>query len=154
MKKLLTLGLLLENNKLLLGMKKRGFGEGRWNGFGGKLQLNETLEEAAKREYEEECTIKPTKIEKVGNIEFIFEGKEETLDVHFFKILEYTGCAAETEEMKPQWFDLDKIPYEHMWPDDKIWVPYFLTGKKFEGKIFFKDMNTIIKHEIKEAKNI
>jgi hypothetical protein len=23
-------------NQVLLGMKKRGFGEGKWNGFGGK----------------------------------------------------------------------------------------------------------------------
>jgi hypothetical protein len=33
----LTLCMVHQDNKLLLGMKKRGFGEGRWNGFGGKL---------------------------------------------------------------------------------------------------------------------
>lgn len=34
---------------VLLGMKKRGFGAGKWNGFGGKVQPGETIEEAARR---------------------------------------------------------------------------------------------------------
>lgn len=49
-KKILTLCIIHQENKVLIGMKKRGFGEGRWNGFGGKVQENETIEEAAKRE--------------------------------------------------------------------------------------------------------
>ena len=35
--------------RILLGMKKRGFGSGKWNGFGGKVEPNETIEDAAKR---------------------------------------------------------------------------------------------------------
>ena len=49
-KKLFSLVMIFnEHNELLLGMKKRGFGAGRWNGFGGKIQLNETINECAKR---------------------------------------------------------------------------------------------------------
>lgn len=47
--KILTLVLVHDATKVLLGMKKRGFGVGRWNGFGGKVEPNETIEEAAKR---------------------------------------------------------------------------------------------------------
>ena len=47
--KLLTLLFVLKPGKVLLGYKKRGFGVGRWNGFGGKVQQGETIEEAAKR---------------------------------------------------------------------------------------------------------
>lgn len=47
--KLLTLVLVVQPGRVLLGMKKRGFGVGKWNGFGGKVQLGETIEEAAKR---------------------------------------------------------------------------------------------------------
>lgn len=36
--------------KVLLGLKKRGLGVDKWNGFGGKLEPGETIEEAAKRE--------------------------------------------------------------------------------------------------------
>lgn len=47
--KLLTLLFVLEPGRVLLGMKKRGFGAGRWNGFGGKIQVGETIEEGAIR---------------------------------------------------------------------------------------------------------
>ena len=54
-RKVLTLVLLREANRVLLGMKKRGFGVGKWNGFGGKLEQGETVLEAAAREVREEC---------------------------------------------------------------------------------------------------
>jgi 8-oxo-dGTP diphosphatase / 2-hydroxy-dATP diphosphatase len=38
-----------DNNKILLGLKKRGFGKGKWNGFGGKLEKDENIIECAKR---------------------------------------------------------------------------------------------------------
>ena len=47
--KLLTLVLIREPSRVLLGMKKRGFGEGRWNGFGGKVEQGETITQAAYR---------------------------------------------------------------------------------------------------------
>jgi 8-oxo-dGTP pyrophosphatase MutT (NUDIX family) len=52
--KILTLCLTKEDGMILLGMKKRGFGEGRWNGFGGKVEEGETIVEAAIREMKEE----------------------------------------------------------------------------------------------------
>lgn len=48
-KKLYTLAFIRRGNQVLLGLKKRGFGEGKWNGFGGKLNPNETLADAAQR---------------------------------------------------------------------------------------------------------
>nr|XP_053633034.1 oxidized purine nucleoside triphosphate hydrolase-like [Cherax quadricarinatus] len=48
-KKLFTLAFIREGNRLLLGYKKRGFGQGRWNAFGGKVEAGETPEEAAVR---------------------------------------------------------------------------------------------------------
>ena len=47
--KLYTLAFVLDAGKILLGMKKRGFGVGRWNGFGGKVDPGESIEGAAKR---------------------------------------------------------------------------------------------------------
>lgn len=57
--KVLTLLLVLnkEKNEILLGMKKRGFGVGKWNGFGGKISSQETILEAAQRELKEEAGI-------------------------------------------------------------------------------------------------
>jgi hypothetical protein len=47
--KLYTLAFVLDSRRILLGMKKRGFGAGRWNGFGGKVDPGESIESAAKR---------------------------------------------------------------------------------------------------------
>ncbi|MDP4007437.1 MAG: hypothetical protein Q8P55_02500 [bacterium] len=38
MRKLFTLCIVQQEGQVLLGMKKRGFGKGRWNGFGGKVK--------------------------------------------------------------------------------------------------------------------
>jgi ADP-ribose pyrophosphatase YjhB (NUDIX family) len=149
--KLLTNGYILEGNKLLLGMKKTGSGQGKWNGFGGKVKEGETIEEAAAREFEEECEIKVLKSEQFGKITFVWNCKPDELEVHFYRILEYMGEPKETDEMKPQWFDVEKIPYEAMWKDDPYWMPLFLKGKKFEGKILFNEKDEVMKAEIKEV---
>ena len=50
--KLLTLLFVLRTQptpQVLLGYKKRGFAQGRWNGFGGKVEPNETIRDAAVR---------------------------------------------------------------------------------------------------------
>ena len=47
--KVLTLVLIRERTRVLLGMKKRGFGHGRWNGFGGKVETGETILQGAVR---------------------------------------------------------------------------------------------------------
>jgi hypothetical protein len=42
-KKITNLGLMRKGDKILLAKKKRGFGAGWWNGYGGKLQSGETI---------------------------------------------------------------------------------------------------------------
>ena len=42
-KKVLTLVYIRDDENILLGLKKRGFGTGKWNGFGGKVQVGETI---------------------------------------------------------------------------------------------------------------
>ena len=58
-----TLIILKKDDEILLGLKKRGFGKGRLNGVGGKLEPGETIEEAAIRETEEEIGVNLTKME-------------------------------------------------------------------------------------------
>jgi 8-oxo-dGTP diphosphatase/2-hydroxy-dATP diphosphatase len=145
----LTLCLTLEGDKILLGMKKRGWGEGRWNGFGGKLEGGETLIEGAKREMLEESGLIIEELEEVGSIEFDFLDNNKFLDVHFFNVLKYSGELVETEEMKPEWFNVENIPFDKMWPDDQLWIPLYLENKKFIGRILFKNVYEIISDDIK-----
>ncbi|XP_061702100.1 oxidized purine nucleoside triphosphate hydrolase [Syngnathoides biaculeatus] len=152
--KLLTLVLVLQPNKVLLGMKKRGFGAGRWNGFGGKVQLGETVEEGARRELLEESGLTVDTLEKVGNIQFEFVGDSQLLDVHIFRSDSYNGEPMETEEMRPQWFDIDKIPFDQMWPDDVMWFPLLLQKRKFVGYFHFQGHDVILSHTLKEVEEL
>jgi 8-oxo-dGTP diphosphatase/2-hydroxy-dATP diphosphatase len=137
MKKQLTLCMILQNNRILLAMKKRGFGAGKWNGVGGKLEAGETVEQAAKREAWEEIGVTITDMEKFGVIDFTFQEESDPMEVHIFKVNQFDGTPEETEEMKPEWFDVDKIPFADMWPDDEFWLPLLLQGKKFKGRFLF-----------------
>ncbi|MBI1755446.1 8-oxo-dGTP diphosphatase [Candidatus Azambacteria bacterium] len=150
-KKLLTLCFVYDSSRVLLGMKKRGFGAGRWNGFGGKVNGDETIEEAAVRELREESGIAPTNISQRGALTFVFTGDPVALEVHVFAVGEYEGEPHETEEMRPQWFLHSEIPFDLMWPDDRYWLPLFLARKKFEGEFVFADQNTIKEHSLKEV---
>ena len=125
------------DGEILLGMKKRGFGAGRWNGFGGKLEEGESIESAAARELKEEADIEAGGMEKVGILEFSFLHDPKLLEVHVFKITDFTGEPIETEEMRPQWFAFDHIPFHQMWSDDEFWLPLLLDGKKFKGRFLF-----------------
>lgn len=137
MKKLLTLCIVCKEGRVLLGMKKRGFGAGRWNGFGGKLEEGETIEQAAIREMEEEVGVTPSEIKKVGIIDFSFRDGSEAMQVHIFKVDDFKGDPIETEEMFPEWFEYEEIPYGQMWSDDEHWLPFLLTHKLFTGRFVF-----------------
>uniref|UniRef100_A0A3Q1E959 Oxidized purine nucleoside triphosphate hydrolase n=1 Tax=Acanthochromis polyacanthus TaxID=80966 RepID=A0A3Q1E959_9TELE len=146
--KLLTLVLVVQPSRVLLGMKKRGFGAGRWNGFGGKVQLGESIEDAARRELLEESGLTVDVLEKIGNIKFEFVGETELLDVHVFRADAYNGEPTESEEMRPQWFECDKIPFSQMWPDDSMWFPLLLQKKKFVGYFKFQGHDVILSHKL------
>ncbi|MCW1888324.1 MAG: 8-oxo-dGTP diphosphatase [Candidatus Moranbacteria bacterium] len=155
MKKLLTLSFIIENNRILLAMKKRGFGAGRYNGYGGKVEEGETIEEGAKREFREESGLEVKRMEKVGIHEFEFaHDRGNILEVHVFHVTRYTGEAVETEEMKPEWFRLDAIPFENMWPDDVHWFPVFLDDKRFRTKFLFGENDTVLEKDIQVVEQL
>lgn len=136
---LTTLCLIYQHPQVLLGMKKRGFGAGRWNGFGGKVSPGETVEEAAVRETREEIGIKVGGLNKIGIIKFEFQNNPEFIEMHIFHSSDFRGNPEESEEMKPQWFNVNEIPYETMWAADRHWFPLFLAGKRFRGRFFYNN---------------
>lgn len=148
-----TLCFIIENGKILLGMKKRGFGAGKWNGFGGKIENGEAIEEAAVRELHEEVRVLANKLEKVGELKFIFPYKKEWNQiVHVFLVKEWEGHPKESEEMLPKWFQINEIPFDKMWQDDRHWLPILLNGRKVNATFIFKEDNeTIAEMKLNEA---
>jgi len=140
-------------NEVLLGMKKRGFGVGKWNGFGGKIEKGETIEEAAVRELEEESGLKTTRLTRVGYLVFRMEASNKLMKVHVYDCWDDTFQAedvTESDEMRPKWFKTHEIPYDDMWPDDPYWIPMYLKGQSFLGRFEYSDDETITDHSLTE----
>lgn len=137
-----TLCLVMNGQKILLGMKKEGFGQGRWNGFGGKVKDGETLESAALRELIEEAgiTAEASALDKVAVLTFHFSGNPEW-QVHVFGVSTWQGEPHETKEMRPEWHDRDRIPYSEMWEADRHWIPLVLAGKRISADVFYRDFS-------------
>ena len=161
-KKVFTLLLVVddENERVLLGEKKTGFGKGFWNGFGGKVEESDpTVLAAALRELEEEACIQALDAKEVGRITFIWidEPEKPPWLVHIFRADTYSGQERETEEMRPQWFPFDAIPFQQMWADDQHWYPLVLNRQKrknFEGTFNFKEVTTLVDFELKEVQSL
>ncbi len=154
--KLMTLIFLMSNNQVLLAQKKRGFGVGKWNGVGGKVEENETTEQALIRETQEEIDVTPTEFEKVANLTFdeLHEGERKLMHVNVYTCTKWSGEPKESEEMNPAWFDLTKIPYDQMWSDDPYWLPKVLAGKKITADFKLNNKNEVTSHEVKEVEGL
>ncbi len=150
-----TLLYIIKNGKILLIEKKRGLGKGLYNGVGGKVEKGETPIQAAIRECKEEIGVEPKNVKWRGVIEFINDGSVYSY-VHVFIADDYHGEIRETDEAKPEWFPLDRIPYDRMWEDDKTWLPVILKEKKmiYASFEFVDNWGRIVKSSVYELKKI
>ncbi len=142
--------------KILLAMKKRGFGAGFYNGPGGKPKPGESIENAATREVKEEVDIDilTKDLVRVGLLHFYFpiDKKDWDQDVHVFMVKNWKGVPKESEEMKPEWFEEKNFPYNRMWPDDLDWMPPVLSGRKVEAWFIFDNNQKILRKKIIDLK--
>ncbi len=140
-----------QNNTVLLGKKKRGFGEGNYLGIGGKVEDGESIEEAVVREVQEEIGITPTNLQKMGVVTFLFQNKPHywNQEVHVFKTNSWKGEPRETEEIRPYWFKINEVPYKLMWEDNQYWLPRVLNGDRVVGSFLFDQDLKIQDSEIK-----
>ena len=141
--------------RLLLGLKKRGFGAGKMNGFGGKLEPGEGVRAGALRELREECGLTvepPSAAALVGHLSFTFEDSPEALSVSVFRApaSAAAGALRESEEMAPQWVSAAALPYDRMWADDAHWLPLLLAGKRFVGAFAFRG-DTLLRQRLDEV---
>lgn len=153
-----TLTVISYDDKILLGMKKKGFGEGKWNGFGGKPEEGEELIDCVHRETLEEAKINLRKeeLELVGVLDFYFTNRppDWNQQVHVYKASSFEGKPVETEEMKPQEFLHHEIPYDTMWSDDCIWLPHVLEGKKVKGSFTFAEDGSVKEHDLEVVEEL
>lgn len=132
--------MILKDNQILLGLrnpdKVKAIGEiqgqGTWTMPGGKVEYMERLEDAAKRELEEETSLKATELElycisdditetahyvTIGFIAKKYEGQVKTMEPE--TILEW------------QWFDLENLP-ENLYEPSRKCIKKYKKGLLYE----------------------
>ncbi|MCR4311349.1 MAG: 8-oxo-dGTP diphosphatase [Candidatus Taylorbacteria bacterium] len=135
-----TLCFLVRKGEVLLAMKKRGFGVGKFNGVGGKVESGESVVQATIREAEEEIgvRIKQADAKQKAHLTFFFEGKPEwNQECHVFVVSKWASDPVETDEMRPEWFQVQNLPFDGMWIDDPLWLPRVLRGESLKASFVF-----------------
>lgn len=124
--------------EVLLGLKKRGFGEGRIVAPGGHLDPGETAEQACVREVAEEVglVVEQGDLDSAGGVLFRFPARPDwDLHVALFRADRFTGEAVESDELVPAWYAVEDLPWGGMWPDARCWLPRVLDGEQIEAEI-------------------
>jgi len=136
-----TVCIIIRDDCILLQKKTAGrFGEGKWNGPGGKLGPGETPENCARREVREETGLRVRSLRLHGALRHYFGDVDEPdWIVYQFSVTEFEGEPMESDEGELRWFPVDEIPYGEMWQDDEHWLPLLLDGKDFTGDFYFNE---------------
>lgn len=149
--KQVTICWLIKEDKVLLGLKKRGFGSGKYTSFGGKLKEGETLEQSAVRElFEETGLVTQTEyLDKKAEVSFTFPHKPDWNQIaHVYIVRQWEGEPKESEEMKPEWYLIKELPYSKMWEADKHWVAHVLKGKYVTASFTYGQNNKVLNKNI------
>ena len=134
--------------QVLLGRKKMGLGAGNIVGLGGKLEPGETPRQAAVREIEEESGLRVAEadLSPRGILTYLFPHREAWSQVsHVFVCADWVGVPGESDELNPEWFEVDSLPVDEMWDDARHWLPGVLAGIPVRATFTFgDDLATVI----------
>ncbi|KAJ2492503.1 Nudix (Nucleoside diphosphate linked moiety X)-type motif 1 [Coemansia sp. RSA 2050] len=127
-----------DGKRILLGLKKRGMGVGLWNGFGGKPEIGETIDQCAHRELKEECGLEARDLQHVGVLS-MYSSKSGRKEVFVYTAKDIVGGITESDEMRPEWFNVADLTYKDTYKEAQVWWPTMLKGSTFVARFEFVD---------------
>lgn len=118
---------------------------GKWNGLGGKCDLDESPIEAARREFHEEAGVaaNPEGFRPLGALTFpnFKAHKNEDWLVYVFTLeLDDENAAlvgARNPEGDLHWVPEDRLAELNLWPGDRYFIPHVVSGRPFMGTIWY-----------------
>ena len=101
-------GLIIQNNKVLIGLRsKSDNGGGLWEFPGGKIEIDESSENAVIRELNEELNIVVHKPKKI--MQYLHRFKNLIYDISFFEVVSFKGSIKKIVHDELEWVGLDSI---------------------------------------------
>ena len=133
--------------EVLLGEKLTGLGVGKMVGAGGKVETGEDTRTAAVREVAEELgvIVDAAGLEPISRITYPFVDKAEWSQRSFgFIARTWSGTPTASTELAPRWFTVDRIPFDRMWADARLWLPRALAGEFVEATYYFRSDGALV----------
>jgi len=119
---------------------------GKWNGLGGKSELDESPLDTARREFHEEAglDLEPSRFRVLGTLTFpnFKAAKAEDWVVFAFTLAltdsEVARVGPKNDEGELHWVEDVKVPALNLWPGDRHFISHILSGTPFVGTIWYE----------------
>lgn len=135
--------------------KNRDIHEGKWNGIGGKLELEEAPAEGAVREIKEETGINLSidQLKPLGVLTFpSFKAEFEQDWICFIFRANLPGKCSDfklinSDEGHLEWIDQEKVTELPLWDGDYEFIPMVIKGQPFMGSYWYIDKK-LVRHTL------
>ena len=120
-------GVIVKNNKILIGLRAEGdSGSGMWEFPGGKIELNESSENAIKREMREELDIEVIVNQKIMKYSHRF--KNTIYEISFFEINKFFGSIKKNVHDDLRWVELASLKKYRFISGDLLFIDRILAN--------------------------
>ena len=137
------------------GKKTGDIHQGKYNAPGGKIEQGESPLDTLHREVFEETGLSVTRSRRLGFLAFPgfhrdARGNPVDESVHVFLVTGWTGALREDcPEGDLEWVAADRVLSLPLWEGDRVFLPFVIAGKRFEGKLTY-DHGKLVEHDVFE----
>ncbi len=139
--------LLIEDEKIVITKYLKGNKSGYYDIPGGKIEENETPEDAAIREMKEETGIEVSNLTPKGFFEVEYQDRKYIFDV--FMAQKYEGKPQNFEENTSEWIAIDELLNK-----ENILSNILILDEKINKALYDNNLNFHIKVKVDEEENI
>ena len=130
-------------------LREADYHAGKWNGLGGKLELDESPIDGAVREFKEESgvDVHPEALVHLGVLQFpnFKAHKNEDWLVYLFKLhltdLQAEQVVRQSDEGELHWIPQEDLLKLNLWPGDRHFIPAVLANEVIFATLWYDGPN-------------